>query len=86
MSTTRPSAAFDPAAPLNTRPGMPLGHRSFGAHYDPASTQRVIGRHVYVFRRLPGRLDVWRSELRDARGGYRWTLAHRFATAGKADR
>lgn len=62
--------------PINTVGGFPLGRRSHGVHYDPVSTQRAIGEHVYIFRTLSDRIDVWRSEMPDQHGGYRWTLAH----------
>lgn len=63
--------------PINTVGGLSLGLRSHGVHYDPASTQRVIGGHVYIFRTLPDRIDVWRSDMADEHDGYRWTLVHR---------
>jgi hypothetical protein len=64
--------------PINTVGGFQLHRRSFGVHYDPAQTQRVIGKHVYVFRSLPDRIDVWRSDMADEHGGYRWTLIHTY--------
>lgn len=64
--------------PLNTVGGFRLQWRTFGVHYDPAQTQRVIGKHVYIFRTLPDRIDVWRSEMADEMHGYRWTCVHRF--------
>jgi hypothetical protein len=64
--------------PINTPGGFPLQWRSFGAHYDPASHQRVIGKHVYIFRTLPDRIDVWRSDMADEHDGYRWTLVHTY--------
>ncbi len=63
--------------PFNTLGGFRLHQRGFGVHYDLASHQRVIGKHVYVFRTLPDRIDVWRSDMADEHDGYRWTLAHR---------
>jgi hypothetical protein len=62
--------------PINTVGGFQLHRRSFGVHYDPPQTQRVIGKHVYIFRSLPDRIDVWRSDMADERDGYRWTLVH----------
>jgi hypothetical protein len=67
-----------PLKPINTPGGFRLHWRSFGAHYDPAAHQRVIGKHVYIFRTLPDRIDVWRSDMADEHGGYRWTLVHTF--------
>jgi hypothetical protein len=67
-------------APINVQGGFRLWRRSFGVHYDPAAHERVIGRHVYIFRTLPDRIDVWRSDMADQRGGYRWTLVHRWPT------
>lgn len=67
--------------PLNTVGGMPLKWRSSGVRYDPAQTQCVIGGHVYVFRSLPDRIDVWRSEMADEHGGYRWTRTHTYPAA-----
>jgi hypothetical protein len=64
--------------PINTVGGLSLGRRSCGVHYDPTQTQRVIGEHVYIFRTLPDRIDVWRSEMADDHGGYRWTLVHTY--------
>jgi hypothetical protein len=64
--------------PINTPGGFPLHWRSFGVHYDPASHQRVIGKHVYIFRTLPDRIDVWRSDMADEHDGYRWTLVHSY--------
>lgn len=64
--------------PINTPGGFRLTWRSFGVHYDPASHQRVIGKHVYIFRTLPDRIDVWRSDMADEHGGYRWTLVHAY--------
>lgn len=65
--------------PINTPGGFRLHWRSFGAHYDPTpGHQRVIGKHVYIFRTLPDRIDVWRSEMADEHGGYRWTLVHSY--------
>jgi hypothetical protein len=64
--------------PINTPGGFQLHWRSFGYHLDPVQHQRTIGRHVYVFRSLPGRIDVWRSDMADEDGGYRWTLVHTF--------
>lgn len=63
--------------------GFRLEWRSCGPHYDPAQTQRAIGKHVYCFRSLPGRIDVWRSEMADGAHGYRWTLVHRFVKGGE---
>jgi hypothetical protein len=62
--------------PINTVGGLDLGPRSHGVHYDPVSTQRAIGDHVYIFRTLPDRIDIWRSDMADAEHGYRWTLVH----------
>jgi len=62
--------------PINTPGGFQLHWRSVGYHRDPVQTQRVIGKHVYVFRTLPDRIDVWRSDMADERDGYRWTLVH----------
>ena len=67
--------------PFNTRGGMRLRWRSVGEHMDPAQTQRAIGKHVYVFRTLPDRIDVWRSEMADEHGGYRWTRVHSYRAA-----
>lgn len=64
--------------PINTVGGFDLGPRSYGVHHDPTSTQRVIGAHVYIFRTLADRIDVWRSEMADEHGGYRWTLVHTY--------
>lgn len=64
--------------PINTPGGFRLTWRSFGYHLDPVQHQRTIGKHVYVFRSLPDRIDVWRSEMLDEDGGYRWTLVHSF--------
>jgi hypothetical protein len=64
--------------PINTPGGFRLTWRSFGYHLDPVQSQRVIGKHVYVFRSLPDRVDVWRSDMADAHDGYRWTLVHTF--------
>lgn len=65
--------------PINTVGGFQLHWRSFRAPYDPApGHQRVIGKHVYIFRTLPDRIDVWRSEMADEHGGYRWTLVHSY--------
>ncbi|MEH0542986.1 hypothetical protein QA802_07855 [Streptomyces sp. B21-105] len=64
--------------PINTPGGFRLTWRSFGYHLDPVQHQRTIGKHVYVFRSLPDRIDVWRSEMLDGDGGYRWTLVHSF--------
>ena len=65
--------------PINTRGGFRLHFRSFGFHMDPAQHQRVIGKHVYIFRTLPDRIDVWRSDMADEQGGYRWTRVHTFS-------
>jgi hypothetical protein len=62
--------------PINTPGGFRLTWRGFGYHLDPVQSQRAIGKHVYVFRSLPDRIDVWRSEMLDEDGGYRWTLVH----------
>lgn len=67
-----------PLMPLNTPGGFRLWRRAFGVHYDSAQTQRAIGGHIYIFRTLPDRIDVWRSEMADELGGYRWTLAHSY--------
>jgi hypothetical protein len=64
--------------PINTSGGFRLTWRSFGYHQDPAQHQRTIGKHVYIFRTLSDRTDVWRSDLADEDGGYRWTLVHAF--------
>ncbi|MEU1273002.1 hypothetical protein [Streptomyces sp. NPDC005799] len=66
--------------PINTVGGFQLHFRSVGPHYDPVQTQRVIGKHVYAFRTLPDRIDVWRSDMADQRDGYRWTRVHTFPT------
>lgn len=64
---------------INRPGGFILGPRSFGAPYDPCcSTQRRIGKHVYIFRRFASGIDVWRLELD---GGHRWTLVHSFNAA-----
>lgn len=65
--------------PINTPGGFRLTWRSFGYHEDPAQHQRVIGGHVYIFRTLPDRIDVWRSDMADEHDGYRWTLVHTLA-------
>lgn len=52
-------------APLNSSDGMRLSWRSWGVHYDPCQTQRVVGAHVYIARTLPDRIDMWRLELPD---------------------
>ena len=62
--------------PINTPGGFRLHWRSFGYHFDPVQHQRVIGSHVYIFRTLPDRIDVWRSDMADEHHGYRWTLVH----------
>jgi hypothetical protein len=67
--------------PFNTVGGMRLHWRTHGVHYDPAQHQRVIGKHVYIFRTLPNRIDVWISEMPDEHGGYRWTRIHTYQTA-----
>lgn len=67
--------------PINTVGGFQLRWRSFGYHLDPVQTQRVIGKHVYIFRTLPDRIDVWRSDMADEHSGYRWTLVHAFPAA-----
>lgn len=67
--------------PINTRGGFRLHWPSVGPHYDPAQHQRVIGKHVYIFRTLPSRIDVWRSDMADETSGYRWTLVHTFTAA-----
>lgn len=64
---------------INTVGGFRLWRRAFGVHYDPPQTQRAIGHHVYIFRTLPDRIDVWRSEMADEQDGYRWTRVHAFA-------
>ena len=63
---------------INTPGGFRLWRRAFGVHYDLTQTQRAIGGHVYIFRALPDRIDVWRSEMADEQGGYRWTRVHSF--------
>lgn len=63
---------------------MRLHWRSVGVHYDPTQTQRVIGEHVYIFRTLPDRIDVWQSRMADPTHGYRWTRVHAFTAAGGA--
>lgn len=64
--------------PINSRTGMPIDRRSWGGPFDPESTQRRIGRSVYIFRRVPGGMDVWR--LAGIAGlpeiGHHWTLEH----------
>lgn len=77
-------STWDVSAPLNTRSGMRLHWRSFGYHQDPAQHQRVIGKHVYIFRTLPDRTDVWRSDMADNAHGYRWTLVHSFGQGGES--
>ena len=67
--------------PINTPGGFRLTWRSFGYHDDPAQHQRAIGNHVYIFRTLPDRIDVWRSDMADTEYGYRWTLVHAFPVA-----
>lgn len=68
-------------APLNSRIGMPLGHRSFGFH--DSQTQRVIGGHVYIAQRYPDRIDMWRLErMGGALDCHCWRLAHRWPTGG----
>lgn len=62
--------------PINTPGGFRLTWRSFGYHMDPAQHQRTIGSHVYIFRTLPGQIDVWRSDMAHEHHGYRWTLVH----------
>lgn len=64
--------------PMNTVGGFQLHWRTVGVHYDPVQTQRVIGSHVYIFRTLPDRIDVWRSDMADEHDGYRWTLVHTY--------
>lgn len=80
MTTITPIGSAVPMnlRPINTVGGFQLHRRSFGVHYDPASHQRVIGKHVYIFRTLPDRIDVWRSDMADEHGGYRWTLVHTY--------
>lgn len=77
MDAVRPRQAFDASAPLNSLGGMPLGLQGPGPHYDPCQTQRVIGRHVYIFRRTPDSIDVWRLE-KDRTPAHWWALVHRF--------
>lgn len=64
--------------PINSAGGFRLTWRSFGYHLDPAQHQRTIGKHVYIFRTLPNRIDVWRSDMADEHSGYRWTLVHTY--------
>lgn len=68
-----------PLAPINAQGGFRLHWPSPGALHDPARNhQRVIGKHVYIFRVLPARIDVWRSDMADTHGGYRWTRVHTY--------
>jgi hypothetical protein len=61
--------------PINSRNGMKIESRSFGFHFDRASTQRRIGRSVYIFRRVSGGIDVWRL-AGNAKTGHYWTRDH----------
>lgn len=67
--------------PLNSRAGMRLHWRTPGFHDAPEQTQRVIGDHVYIAQRYPGRIDMWRLDLPDETRGARWTLVHRMGGA-----